>query len=421
MIDDNEKDLKDLSYVFLAKGIGCKTFVYDSFYNKPLKGVRVLFMDINLNGAQSDQQRNSTLYDAIIRYLHEDNGPFVLVFWTNNIEWVNNFIDYVNRDLDTEIMKRRPYYITYIDKTEFYNPQNSLEDTVKKILKTPIVSMLFDYENAMSVSISKTMSQLLNIIPHGESWGDNDSFITNAQKVFSTIAVQMVGYDFAKEDPDRAIKESMIPVFSDSFLHIENKIWGDFFSILNEPKPNICFPEDFNEAKLNNIFNVEYEHIINKEDRGAVCPVIDKNELFLDLFHCLYTDWYHSTFPDVTKQERNDSQLICVEFSAACDFSQKKKRTNKYLLGSILPVSVLPKLEENRKNGNYLLLLPFKIEVNGTAKLIAFNLNYSFTISHSVKDRVLGNPLFGLKKEIMDMIGNRYANHISRIGITSFR
>jgi hypothetical protein len=45
------------------------------------------------------------------------------------------------------------------------------------------------------------------------------------------------------------------------------------------------------------------------------------------------------------------------------------------------------------------------------------NLNYVFSDSEIT---FLGEPLFILKKELIDLIGNRYANHVSRIGITSF-
>ena len=93
LIDDNTSDLEQLSKVFHDNGIGCRTFHYDSFYDTPLKGIKILFLDINLNGAQSDQQRNSTLRDALIHYVHEDNGPFVLVLWTNNAQWIDSFKD----------------------------------------------------------------------------------------------------------------------------------------------------------------------------------------------------------------------------------------------------------------------------------------------------------------------------------------
>ena len=66
----------------------------------------------------------------------------------------------------------------------------------------------------------------------------------------------------------------------------------------------------------------------------------------------------------------------------------------------------------------YYLLEIFDIEYEHTAYKLVVNLNYSFIEPQNAS--FLEPPLFILRKEIMDMIGNKYANHVSRIGITSF-
>lgn len=422
MIDDKNEDLEGLSNVFIKNGIGCRIFQYDPFYNEPLTGIRIAFMDINLNSANSDQQRNSTLVDTIKRYISEENGLYVLVFWTNKIEWIENFTKYVNEREDTELAKRSPFHITCVDKADFYDSSQKLEAKIKSIFNSHIVSILFEYEDLIADSAYKAMSSIINIIPKSDKWGDNNVFESGCQSVFSAIAAQTAGYAFAKENPDKAIKEAMIPIISDSFVSEQNTIWKSNLPMLEESKSmsNICFPTDFKESKLNSIFNIEYGRDIPQEARGAICPILDKDKLFEDKFNNKFCDWFSQTFPDVSKPERNDSELICVEFSAACDFSQKKKRTNKYLLGAILPISVMDKIANSDKKGDYLLLLTNKFDINGTERVIGFNLNFSFTISKSAKDKYLGEPIFCFKKEMMDHIGHKYANHISRIGITTF-
>lgn len=421
LVDDNLEDLKQLSKVFIDNGIGCKSLPYDYNYNTPLKGIRIAFFDINLNGAKTDAERNAFLQDAIVKYIHEDNGPYILVLWTSNTTWIDSFFSFVNRDISDELKKRSPYYITNIDKSEFYDPNKKIDDKLKALFNTPMIGLLFDYEIIMSDCIQQTISNLISIIPKDNAWGINNSFEDNCQKILSTIAVQTTGYEQAKNDPDRAIKEAFIPMFSNSFLHSSQNIWKDNLTTLSSSKKveEVSFPENFKESKLNWLFHIESERSIQKSERGAVCPVM--TDVFLDKFDCEYNDWFSRSFPDVTKKERKDSQLISVEFSAACDYYQKKKRTNKYLLGCILPVSAKDKMDESTKKGDFLLLLPYKFEIDNVEKIIAFNLNYSFTIDSSQIAKTIGEPLFCFKKEMMDMIGNKYANHISRIGITSFR
>lgn len=425
MIDDNKDDLDLLSQVFIDNGIGCKTFQYDAFYNQPLKGIRFLFLDINLNGAQSDQDRNSVVRDALVHYLHADNGPFVLIFWTNNIDWIDNFKEFINRSIDDETKNRNPFFLTYIDKNDFYDRADDLKDKVKSIFDNPIVSALFDFEEIMSASIHKAISQIIDIIPKGNLWGDNETFNQNAQKVFSSIAIQTLGYKNAKDNPDTAIKEAMTPMFNHAFLNDSGILWKNALQNLQDSKRqnDISFPDNFNVAKLNHIFHINSYNNISRECRGAICPVslnTEDNGEFFQKFGYNYSDWFTFSFPNISPEEKESSQLICVEFSAACDHSQQKKRTNKYLLGAILPISAFDKLYNNKKKGDSILLLPNKFEINQEEKAIALNLNFSFTVDVSLKEQTLGMPIFCLKKEMMDMIGNKYANHMSRIGITSF-
>ena len=424
LIDDNEKDLEQLSKVFFENGIGCRTFQYDAFYKEPLQGVRFLFLDINLNASQSEQQRNSTLKDTIVNYIHEENGPFVLVLWTNNTEWINSFKNYINREHDSnnDFFKRSPYYLTSINKNDFYDKQKDLECKVKDIFDNPIISALFAFEDSLSTSVSKTISKIIDIIPSGNIWGDNNMFQDNLKKVFSTIAVQTLGYHYAKENPDIAIKKAMLPIFLHTFLHEPQKLWNDVLDNLKLSKTgsDILFPPDFNEAKLNSIFHIDDQCTDNRE-RGAVCKLDLTAEDFFNKFGYKYEEWFSISFPEVKSSERNQSILICVEFSPACDYSQQKKRTNKYLLGEILPASVDFTITQSTRKGDFLLLLPAKFEINGVTKIIGFNLNFTFTLDSSVIQEAIGTPLFRLKKEMMDMIGNKYANHVSRIGITWFK
>ncbi len=112
--------------------------------------------------------------------------------------------------------------------------------------------------------------------------------------------------------------------------------------------------------------------------------------------------------------------MIAIELSAACDFSNKKSRINKYILG-VLTSNINPDIEKDinlkiRPEACY-HLGGCCFNHNNNDYHIWLNLNYVFGAKPD--DRRLGNTLFILKKEIIDMLGNKYASHISRIGITS--
>lgn len=426
MVDDHEEDLLKLSNVFYNKGIGCKKFIYDSFYSNPLKGVRMLFLDINLNNAQSEQQRNSTLQDAITHYIHEDNGPYILVLWTSNTEWIASFKTFVTRDNNENFIKHSPFYITNIDKTEFYNEQNSFDDKICSIFGESAVKLIFEYENIMSNVVDSTITKLIDLIPRGNVWENNDTFDNNCQQVLSAIAVHTMGYALAKQNPDYAIKEALIPLLSDAFRNFEHTLWNTNIDILENSttSDDICFPDNFKVSQLNNIFNIQSKGNITAETRGALCPIIlEPNEdFFIDKFGYSVLEFCNLIIPKIIQEDLENIQLICVEYSAACDFCQNKERTCKYLLGmAISPDLFNTKTKRGRsKLKESILRIRGIYDIQDQEKIILFNLNFSFTLPKSIMRNLIGNPLFCFQKEMMDMIGHAYASHHSRIGITTF-
>ena len=437
LVDDNKEDLKSLSQVFYNKGIGCKAFEYDSDFPTPLMGVRIAFFDVNLNSGLNEKQMFSTLIDALNLYIHRDNDPYILVFWTSDTSLVPKFKVFVNR-ID-EGRPAKPYYVTNIDKTEITNGTN-YEVIINRLFSNQSVKVLFEYEELMDKSIHKTVTDIIATIPSSEQWGDTTGFEENLNKVFASIAIQTSGFKHAKNNPDKAIKEALIPIYAHYFMNESGNSWKDTLSQLamSKKQDEISFPDEYNIAKLNNIFHLEDSSNLNKKSRGAICPVSSECsvacgkekpcDVFENIFGVSFIDWFNKTLPGISKELRKQSQLICVEISSACDFSQNKCRTNNYLLGILAPYQVVAVIEENKKQqdpnkqlGDYSLLIKEPFWINKQEKVFCFNLNFTFTLQQNNQDRYLGEPLFGFKKEMMDMIGNRYANHVSRIGITNFR
>lgn len=422
LVDDDDKELDRLSKVFYDKGIGCRKFKYDPFFEFPLSNVHILFMDINLgySNEEQDKKRNATLKDALNHYIAKNNGPYVLVFWTTNVNWKDSFLNFMKREKDN--LPVPPFYITTIAKEEF-----SIEK-IDAIFEESPIRILLEYENKMSKSISEATTRILNTIPRDAVWGETTLFDINCKDVFSSIAVQNVGYDFAKQDPDRAIKEALIPIYSHTFLNSPSDLWkNDLKDLFATKKKNeIAFPNDYNVAELNTIFHLDINtEDFSKECRGAVSYVL--KDAFEKVFSINYNDWFGITLPGIEKTIRDQAKPICVEISSACDFSQSKKRTNKYLLGVVCPENIVEIVKNNEiksnqptKLGECSLLIKESFLHNGENVVFCFNLNFTFTISSENND-IIGEPICQFKKELMDMIGNRYANHISRIGITSFR
>lgn len=418
VIDNEQSDLDRIAHEFNLKGIGCRTILYDgiNFPDKPFSDVRVAFFDVNLGQAFSDNDMYAILENAIKSYISIDNGPFVLIFWTNNSQWKDGFIDYINRDPNNpnDVRDRiKPYYISTIDKTSI-SPQNTLESMLKNQLGNQIVELCLDFDEQLREASDHTINKLLSIIPNEGKWGQPDDFEEGMKKVFTKIAISAWGEFHAKRNPDGAINEALIPIVAHSLP--QEHFWASFLdkNMFNEKTLNNdpLFKNNSNELllRLNNYFHIVDKDVIDKKTRGVVVK-LKVDDLFERYFNIEFTEWKKKEFGESPKIET--AFPIAIEISAACDYSQQKNRNLKYLMGIANENSITTK---SNKNISYLDNIGFLYQ--GKPLYIALDFNYVFV---DFEPSIIDSVLFGFKKEMMDMIGNEYANHISRIGITSFR
>lgn len=416
IVDDNVEDLETLSKEFHSNGIGCKSFEYNISHTPLPENVRIAFFDININpsGGGSENQKFNSVANAIKQYIREDNGPYALIFWTSTPEDVGKltaYIDRVHKDCP------KPFFVTGLGKGDF--SQDS-QKALSEILNDETLQLLFDFENKAAICATQTINQIYDIIPSIDSWGANDNFKESFEKIFSKISTSTIGFEHAKKNPDRAVYEALIPILNFHICNSKSTHWSPYLTSLSSARKNsdILISPDFKESALNTIFHIDSSEVgFPLDTRGAVIEIDKTEPQFEEKYAIKFETWftYFLMINDSKRRKkiRNDSKLIAIEISSACDFSQNKKRLNKYLLAVIIdPIAEneLKNIPANAINiGTFLLDKEFQIWAN---------LNYVFAVYQD--DSRFIKPLFVLKKEIMDMIGNKYANHVSRIGITSF-
>lgn len=425
IVDDVEEDLQKLSKVFYNHGIGCRAFPYDGFTfpDTPLKGVRFAFFDIHLDQSPENTALFSTLKNTISKYISEENGIYVLIFWSNRKDLVPEFIEFVNRTDDSFKANLKPIALEVLDKNEFLDPDSDLETKLNAILSNDFVECLIKFDETVLLAATQTLDKILSIIPFTDQWGKTDQFSSDCKAVFSKIAEASYGFTQAQRNPDTAIKEAITPVFESILKQNDDSCWKKFLTPLRVARNSseLKFPSSVSTAKLNSIFHIDNYNIghRDKTERGALCLIKkDKvDEVFNNIIRMRFLDWFPLTFPGLNKEDRQLSKVIAIEISAACDYAQAKKRTNKYVLGAIIPEECISRLN-TEKTGEYLFVIPFSFEMEGKNYKIGLNLNY--TIVEQDNLLFLDHPILILNKEIMDFIGSKYANHISRLGITCF-
>lgn len=441
IVDDRQDELDTLSRAFLDNGIGCRPLLYDNAYFEPLSNIRIAFFDLNIGEKKVDdsgktpeevEKLNSGVYNdlavAINQYIAKDNGPFALIFWTKNKKIIDGFINYMQNPERGFSESPFPIVIDCIDKDEFINAnnENNLPQKLLEVLNLEEIKFLFNFETKANEAAENTINKLYEIIPKDKKWGENKFFFDNLGKILSKIAASTLGFEYSKENPNKAVYEGLLPILNSELINSDSEVnWEVILAPLYSGK--IISPDDIIQRKVNSVFHIE-PFDLDKGKRGSVIE-LDKfdNRVLESLNIYDLNEWFDKLFPFKTNGKglikkrfiRRYSKLIAIELSAACDYSNQKPRINKYVLGFLTPcfdtkndIASSQRIESSYHLGG----CDFHIEEYNFQ--IWLNLNFVFGVRSD--DPRLGESLFIMKKEIMDMLGNKYASHVSRIGITSF-
>lgn len=433
IVDDQDSGLLTLAKKFSDKGLTYKLIHYSQLEDidrKRLTGIRLAFFDINLATGQTvdlnQQEFNyetdaslatvyNTLSGAIESIISPDNGPFVLVFWSSNTPLINNFIKYVN---DRQLNLPKPLSIKCIDKNEVDNIAVRINEIIGEI---PI-RLLYSFERKCEIASSHSINEIFSIIPKQEdiSWGENDEiFENNFKQIFSHLAISSLGAN-ANDNVDKGIIESLTPIVNFQIEKLNDNSWKEYLGDINRTKL-----DDSITSRLNRILHINLTP--QHKERGAVYAINLQDYSLIEN----YNVWVRSliSFKNQFKaniQEHMQAEIqdlidksipVAVEISAACDYSQNNARSLKYILGVKLPLIKSDLVNTQKPFNTFDPKMSFCIEDDHFQIFLDFN----YIISSSLQNgNISDSLLFSFKKEIIDMIGNRYANHISRIGITSF-
>lgn len=434
IVDDVQTDLDTLSKELTINGIGNRIFKYpEDIPEEPLKDVRIAFFDIDINpsGSGSDGKRYNDLANALKQFIAPHSNPFVLIFWTKNseeIDKIKKYISSVHQDCP------KPFFLSYIDKADFAtNPQEKLQ----QILSDEILELLFVFESKAFSAASDTINQIYDIIPTGnDTWGENENFKTNFEKVFSKIAISSLGFEHAQKNPDKAVYEALLPILNHKIVTNSNgsNKWASYLTSLKSAKTgNDIVVPDFKNSSLNSIFHLDINSPIDFSTRGAVfvydyeyhITAANRFDFFKEFDKKskeVFSRFVQFNEANINYDERDyirgNSKFVVIEISAVCDYSQNKLRNHKFILALLTPA-----MKNNQVNGALINEAVFYKDIpvlHFKGKDYRLWVNFNFSLSDFQINKSIGEPLFILKKEIVDMIGNRYANHVSRIGITSF-
>lgn len=447
-----------------------------NFPLKKLTGVRLVFLDFDLFNDPMLEIKNivSNIINLMKNIISKENGPYVLVIWAKDDDGAP-ILDYDDVLLKLkENMPKANMPLPFLILEDF--DKSDIKDDARSILKTiekkfdlkKIINILIQWEKFGHEALNETLKHFI-----GENEGCNNlgEFMEQVDKKikkdFYNLSVADLGKKNVSEKDLGSIKSSL-KLLNLFFKENSDKRIDSFDKYELSVAKEICSnKEDYSEkekSKMNAFFSLDklkekgikpgsfYAIKISEKDdfkdndfldlkimdnkgnnHNIILNHFDLENIKEKIFDKIFNETsYRKDLGEDIKEENVElpkEQLteivnrfkqhqckkcipIICEITPSCDYSQKKWKSSKFVMGFLSP-SEIPILANSRYLSN-----PLLIEFDGKMYNIILNANYTLHINFKYLEEI--NVLFRARKDFLSTIQHWFASHSSRPGKIEF-
>ncbi|TQD23577.1 hypothetical protein [Methanolobus vulcani] len=278
LIDDVMDEVWPLMETFGKKGIPYMYFNGDpeNLPASPLKGIRFIFLDIELKGmqGQNEKMKISGLVQRLKQIISLENGPYVIIFWTQN--------DKIIKDVITgcETASIKPVYWLDLEKYKYIKDGQGLDALAKKlddfISTTNAFQLYVEWENIVSSSSKQFVYDFSSHVEMGDEWSNDTA------SLFYKLYASFVKENFTTDKNEKF--RCACHVVNRSFLDVlESKTTTELMAPSSFELKQGTITED-TTAKLNtslfltdNIFSRPVTGCVFLEDNPSILEGIKKS------------------------------------------------------------------------------------------------------------------------------------------------
>ncbi|MBS3087332.1 hypothetical protein J4226_01945 [Candidatus Pacearchaeota archaeon] len=438
VIDDKLEEVNELLLALNKKGIPYNYYSkLEDLPDEPKEGIRLVFLDFNL-GVSSDvdvKTKESVIENFLHKIISQKNGPYILVIWAASIE-NNEVLKLLKERLPKSHNSLPVLIIDDFNKDEIKDDSGRIITRIEeKLILDKLVNVLFQWERFGHSSLSETLREFIG---ENEKKVSLDSFLNvidgKIKRDFKKYTELELG---SKDNDDKNLLRVPQMLLNDFF-----KEKSDSFIMKQDYGPNIALEirniedreyEKSDRAKINSLFNLNFNesceevrpgkvYLVNKEflDKIDFQFAFDKDNLKKEIME----RYFQKT---LTTDEEKDVDIIALEITPECDFSQKNWKTHKLIFGILIPDEIYNKTKFYKKDKQISMsgvsdsiTKPLLVRKSRSSKnfLISFDCLFFKTIKN---ESISGlNSLFSLRKPFFSQIQHIFANHISRPGKIEF-
>lgn len=399
LIDDNYEEIMPLMKSLGREGI--PYYYYDgdmeSLPFSPLKGIRFVFLDIELKGMHGLNE--STIASALIarleRIISINNGPYFIIFWTKHDKYIKKILQNCKKKLIS------PINSINLDKSDCLSNENQVkfisETLHQKLLNIGAFRFYVEWENVLNTAGKKFINSFSNLVEPGDSWSKQTSYLL---------------YKLYKTYVDKNELNDVVQKFRCA-CHLMNR---SFLDTLESETMSLQLPDNFliengtlpedSTAKLNTSLYISNPGL--DKPLSSYVYLIKNIKLKKSLENSYFKE---NRFPK--------NKLICIIITPECDLAQNKtlktmingKVIHRVVYGLILEYVKVKPFDKNLSNKAIYKIQPIWHEKKRQSLIINFA-----TISYLAEDDLINNPIFSLKRDLLfDLLANA-SNHVNRLG-----
>ncbi len=479
IVDDKIDEALPLITALSKENISVKYYSgdIDSLPDEPISDIRILFMDLQLEGSSvnvdADVGRVMSILTALVS---ENNGPFILLIWsTKESAYDKALIEKIESDA-----KINPIGVRSMEKAFFFERVDDDSEQPYRVKPNFIENINFNIEKCLKdFDQMNLMMKFSNVVRSAEvsllsgmpiDTENTQAWIDELSTLLFYMAEAEVGYQrliLDGEINNSLVNHAVLDVLSDllndrvkrSLSEITEEI-GDWeirdsilvsaevdnvvYKLTREPKAEkpgeYNFIYRYGEDALPGYKNIsKLLKELNKMDDGTkkevgiglVFDYVNRlgkiNSSLLTMEHCdsgklpgtvhIREDinlMKEILEPHEYPEEINDQMnLVVLELSPSCDYSQHKWKRNRIQPGVMIPYGLFLTHFTNVGAGYY-YISPV-LDYNDESVVIM--LDKRFFTSEVLSDSSDDKPVFRLRKEMVIEVQNQLGAHVSRPGI----
>lgn len=438
IVDDQIEEALPLMMALSKLDISYKYFSgkLDDLPEQPLSNVKIIFLDIQLEGmegVQNDRTKLFTLANVINRIAGKNCLPYLIIAWTKHQELVN--------DLNNYLENNKPLLVLAISKGEVKkNGEFNIEEIRKRleeeIRKSRSFQFFLSWQNIVNFSSIKVVNEIASIYSFNSEWDNNiknilkllaeayagkqaeNDILRNAMMCFNNLYLDIIENNILSGIPDFPIDIQELNNLNDDEVKGElNRRLLISFEISNSVVPGNVYEENdcFKFIKLNTQDTFQMVDVEFKEKLEECLKHVGSGECdeqIKSLLKTLKKQIVKCCSNSGLEYEESKFSLVFLEVSPFCDYAQKKWKTHRLLPGIVWPFEY----EKNLKRADYIYKTPL-FRINNKLLFFVFDIRYLTSLPMGTLNNVDSNLRF--RKELLNDIQTKIATHINRPGLTS--